>query len=191
MVDSISEDYGFLDECLSVEDELVSSLNAQQRTVFGWVKARIKSSDNSTRAMMMIGQAGCGKTHVLQAVEEIFREKVVFCSFTGMASSNFKAGRTIHSTFGLDICENYEECDYNKLKGIFANVKLIVVDEISSVKSSLLKEVMKVCCHLEKMLKFKRNTSSRRLSEAGVRLKKQKCVFFANEVEYLGRLIDS
>ncbi len=161
MVDVISEDFGFLDECLSVEDELVSSLNAQQRTVFGWVKSRIRSMDNSTRAMMMIGQAGCGKTHVLQAVEEIYREKVVFCSFTGMASSNFKAGRTIHSTFGLNICENYEECDYTKLKGIFANVKLIVVDEISSVKSSLLKEVMKVCCHLEKILKFKRNSSSR------------------------------
>ncbi len=77
-----------------------------------------------------------------------------------MASSNFKAGKTIHSTFGLDICENYEDCDYNKLKGVFANVKLIVVDEISSVKSSLLKEVMKVCCHLERILKFQRNKSS-------------------------------
>ncbi len=154
MINEVFEDFGFLDGFLCKEDELVSSLNQQQRTVFGWVKSRMKCSDSTTRAMMMIGQAECGKTHVLQAVEDIYEDKVVFCSFTGMVSSNFRAGRTIHSTFGLDICENAEDCDYNKLKGLFAGVKLVVVDEISSVKSSLLKEVMKVCCHLERILNF-------------------------------------
>lgn len=82
----------------------------EQRAIVDVVAAALRAraaGDVSGTCVYIDAPAGCGKSHVLRCVAALARKdnlaSVVIGSFTGACSTDFRAGRTLHSIFGLPL----------------------------------------------------------------------------------------
>lgn len=87
------------------------------------------------------GNAGVGKSFVLNVLREKLGERAVFVAPTGIAALNIK-GATVHSTFGIPIgvCTKYVRNQVSKkTRELFEDdlIKVVFVDEISMVRSDV------------------------------------------------------
>ena len=102
--------------------------------------------------MVLVGQSGCGKSTVINVVtiwfHKILQQEgdspdqpyVIKTAFTGCAASNIE-GQTLHKSFGF--CFGNQHYSLNdkvrdQKRNIMKNLKLVIIDEISMVKSDML-----------------------------------------------------
>lgn len=100
--------------------------------------------EHTGKSIFLTGKAGTGKTTFLKALKEHSMKRMVVVAPTGVAAIN-AAGVTIHSFFqlplspfvpGTDIRDRY---DFGKEKRkIIRTLDILVIDEISMVRSDLL-----------------------------------------------------
>lgn len=100
--------------------------------------------ENTGRSIFLTGKAGTGKTTFLKTVVEESRKRMIVVAPTGVAAIN-AGGVTIHSFFQLPFTPFVpnthikSKFDFGKEKRrIIASLDLLIIDEISMVRSDLL-----------------------------------------------------
>jgi len=103
--------------------------------------------ENTGRSIFLTGKAGTGKTTFLKTVVERSRKRSVVVAPTGVAAIN-AGGVTIHSFFQLPLspfvpnAQIKEKFEFSRQKRkIIASLDLLIIDEISMVRSDLLDAV--------------------------------------------------
>lgn len=90
--------------------------------------------------VFLTGEAGTGKSTVLQELRRLRPEDAVFLAPTGIAAIRL-GGSTLHSFFlfplGLLTPESLEELPDRRHAAVIRNAKILVIDEISMVRSDL------------------------------------------------------
>ena len=111
--------------------------NNELRTAWDFV-------ENTGRSIFLTGKAGTGKTTFLKTVVEHSRKRLVVVAPTGVAAIN-AAGVTIHSFFQLPFSPYVPNAtikskfDFGREKRrIIASLDLLIIDEVSMVRSDLL-----------------------------------------------------
>mgnify|MGYP002969971715 FL=1 len=101
--------------------------------------------------LFLTGKAGTGKTTFLKRLKELSPKRMIVLAPTGIAAIN-AGGMTIHSFFQLPFspyvpgttfgCGEQKRYQFSKLKrNIIRSIDLLVIDEISMVRSDLLDAV--------------------------------------------------
>ena len=100
--------------------------------------------ENTGRSIFLTGKAGTGKTTFLRTVAERSKKRSIIVAPTGIAAIN-AGGVTIHSFFQLPFAPFVPDTtlkskyDFSKEKRrIIATLDLLIIDEISMVRSDLL-----------------------------------------------------
>jgi nucleoside-triphosphatase THEP1 len=106
------------------------------------------------------GDAGTGKSRLIKALRETMNRfyskyevvqsssdnllSVLLAAFTGKAAANIK-GTTLHCAFSIQVheskCKNLSKQTLDKVRKLYANLKLIIIDEISLCGSKLFRIV--------------------------------------------------
>lgn len=104
-------------------------------------KQALELMENSKDHIFLTGNAGTGKSTLLEYWRNKTKKNVAVLAPTGVAALNVK-GQTIHSFFGFrpDITVQKIHRYYRKKgkKGLFKKIDTIVIDEISMVRADLL-----------------------------------------------------
>lgn len=85
--------------------------------------------------MILYGQAGTGKSFIINSLRKKYPNQIIVTATTGLASSHLK-GKTIHSTLQLPVKEMWtQEVLPNEsldiLREKFEGKKMLVIDEMS------------------------------------------------------------
>lgn len=103
--------------------------------------------ENTGKSLFLTGKAGTGKTTFLKAVKQHSRKRMIVVAPTGVAAIN-ASGVTIHSFFQLPLTpflpntRMEQRYKYSKEKRkIMRSIDMLVIDEISMVRSDLLDAV--------------------------------------------------
>ena len=134
--------------------KMVQKLNRKQKEFFYHVLHLIKTSENPFYCFLS-GGAGIGKSHLTKSLyqaalkyyntkagDDFHQVKILMLAPTGKAAYNIK-GNTIHSALAIPACQslrNYKPLDssrLNTLRCLLGAVKLIFLDEISMVGSTM------------------------------------------------------
>ena len=114
--------------------------NKELRTAWDFV-------ENTGKSIFLTGKAGTGKTTFLKAVVERSRKRSMVVAPTGVAAVN-AGGVTIHSFFQLPFtpyvpnAKIKDRFEYSREKRrLIASLDLLIIDEISMVRSDLLDAV--------------------------------------------------
>lgn len=103
--------------------------------------------------VFLTGPAGSGKTYVLNTYIEYLRDRgveVAITASTGIAATHI-GGMTIHSWSGVGIKDHLSARDLDYLEQQqymwkrFEKVKVLIIDEVSMLKDSMLDMVDRVC----------------------------------------------
>ncbi len=120
--------------------------NQELRTAWEFV-------ENTGRSIFLTGKAGTGKTTFLKTVVERSHKRPIVVAPTGVAAIN-AGGVTIHSFFQLPLSpyipgtNTKERFDFSKQKRqLIASVDLLIIDEISMVRSDVLDAIDNVLRH--------------------------------------------
>ncbi len=104
-------------------------------------KEVLKKLETSEKHIFLTGNAGTGKSTLLEYWRDQTKQKIAVLAPTGVAALNVK-GQTIHSFFGFrpDITVQKIQRFYRNRgkKGLFKKLDTIVIDEISMVRADLL-----------------------------------------------------
>ncbi|MGE0767437.1 MAG: ATP-dependent RecD-like DNA helicase [Hyphomicrobiaceae bacterium] len=88
--------------------------------------------------LFITGRAGTGKSTLLRALNDIVAEPMAVVAPTGLAAVNV-GGQTIHSFFGLPPrLLGPDDIRRSRNGGIMRKLKLLVIDEVSMVRSDLM-----------------------------------------------------
>ena len=100
--------------------------------------------ENTNFSLFITGKAGTGKSTFLEYFKQKTKKSYVLLAPTGVAAVNI-GGQTIHSFFKFDIGVAPAETDnyhiLSELKKTLKNLDLIIIDEISMVRSDLLDSI--------------------------------------------------
>ncbi len=108
---------------------------------------------NPTGITFVHGKAGCGKTYLINKVVNAVAGCVVLTP-TNLAASLYKGARTMHSFFyGIfdDLDEGYQNpsnisaAKTSSFRPKLAGVKLLIIDEISMVRSDMFEMMNQIC----------------------------------------------
>ena len=115
----------------------MSEVNKEMRTAWDFV-------EHTGHSIFLTGKAGTGKTTFLKTLVERSTKRMVVVAPTGVAAIN-AGGVTIHSFFQIPLtpfvpgAQMKNRFDFSKEKRkIIASLDLLVIDEISMVRSDLL-----------------------------------------------------
>lgn len=135
---------------------MVRSTNAEQRDLVLEVIDRLHAFDGSNKPLQIFftGPAGCGKTFTLRILMETLnrfsqahnsqKNAYVACASTGKAAVAIN-GTTVHSAFRITMSRrNNANLSFEALqlyRNAFANVKAVIVDEVSMVGADILNNI--------------------------------------------------
>lgn len=117
--------------------------NAEQNRAFRLIAEHLLTGNLEQLLMYLGGVGGTGKSHVINAVLELFRscgfaDSLLISAPTGIAAVLID-GYTIHSLTLLP--KSVHKKDPQKLEDIWRSVRWLVIDEISMISSMLLSEI--------------------------------------------------
>jgi ATP-dependent DNA helicase PIF1 len=105
---------------------------------FNQVIERIESEKVN---LFVTGRAGTGKSTLLQLVKDTSKKNLVVLAPTGVSALNVK-GQTLHSFFGFPPrMLGMNEIKKRKNRSIYKKLQLMIIDEISMVRSDLLDNI--------------------------------------------------
>ena len=132
--------------------QLLRSLNARQREFFNHIVHWIKCKDEPVYAFLS-GGAGVGKSVVIRALyQSLYRTlnlkegenpddiRILLCAYMGFAAFNI-SGQTICSAFHKKIFQGSDHMSADELNTFrikYRHLKVIIIDEISTVSSQTL-----------------------------------------------------
>ena len=93
---------------------------------------------NDSGHLFITGRAGTGKSTLLRCLRDMVTDEMVIVAPTGLAAVNV-GGQTIHSFFGLPprLIRN-EDIKRSRNGRVMRRLKLLVIDEVSMVRSDLM-----------------------------------------------------
>lgn len=101
----------------------------------------IKLLENSQEHVFLTGNAGTGKTTLINDLRQVTEKNIAVVAPTGVAAVNIK-GETIHSFFGFapNMTQEKAKQDASRTKKtkIYQGLDILVIDEISMVRADLL-----------------------------------------------------
>lgn len=100
-----------------------------------WEEA-LNLMEHSYQNLFITGEAGTGKSTLLEYFRKTSRKKLVVLAPTGVAALNVH-GQTIHSFFGFKPNVTAKDIKQSSKK-IYKNLETIVIDEVSMVRADLL-----------------------------------------------------
>lgn len=109
--------------------------------------------DNPIGITFIHGKAGCGKTYLINKVVKAIDGCVVLTP-TNLAASLYSGARTIHSFFhgalddldeGYQNPENVTAIRVSGLRDRLSSIRLLIIDEISMVRSDLFEMMNRIC----------------------------------------------
>jgi len=100
--------------------------------------------------MFIGGPGGTGKSRVLDALREFFKEqgqahRFRLASFTGVAAKNIK-GLTLHSALSLNKRKKRNDQGRSELVSMWRNVDYLFIDEVSMIGCNLMLEIHEALC---------------------------------------------
>ena len=114
----------------------------------------LKHLENNPIGITFIhGKAGCGKTYLINKVVKAIDGCVVLTP-TNLAASLYSGARTIHSFFhgalddldeGYQNPENVTAIRVSGLRDRLSSIRLLIIDEISMVRSDLFEMMNRIC----------------------------------------------
>jgi ATP-dependent DNA helicase PIF1 len=108
-------------------------------SVFGRARALIDAGLN----IVIFGEAGTGKTHLLRQIEEHYGPRCVVCATTGIAASNIcETGQTLHSYLGIPVDKSLTAQmminSLRKKRDVWMAVDtILIIDECSMLSAEL------------------------------------------------------
>jgi DNA replication protein DnaC len=125
--------------------------NAEQSLAFSIIADHILNTkhDDNQLLMHLSGMAGTGKTHVVKAVINLFHQlnrssEILISASTGIAAVLI-GGYTIHSLTFLPKAFQ-KRLETEELQELWANVRYLVIDEISMIPAELLADISHRLC---------------------------------------------
>ena len=135
-------------------DNLSMISNAQSKIVGSTQEDVLNYLKNIPQGITFVhGKAGCGKTYLIKKLVGMVAGCQVLTP-TNMAANLYHGARTIHSFFwgGLDSLEegyqdphNLQGRDLTRCKAELGAVRMIIIDEISMVRSDLFEMMNQIC----------------------------------------------
>ena len=80
----------------------INTFNEAQEVSYKIVFDHFMQEDDTPLLLIITGLAGSGKSHVIDAMKNLLKEKCKVCAYFGIAAFNVK-GQTLHSLFQLPI----------------------------------------------------------------------------------------
>lgn len=120
-----------------------------------WISEKVEDDFNSTDAIVdhiinknesvsLDGQAGFGKSYLLnKLIEKVGADNCIVLGYTNISANNI-GGKTFHNTFKIDIASGMEKFDAKK---VLSGKKWLIIDEKSQVPS----ELYRICQTAEEM----------------------------------------
>jgi hypothetical protein len=157
-------------------NRLFEGLDSQQKEIAIWTLI------HPDKSLYLTGQAGSGKSFLIKffliyyiyLYEDI--DSVIICAPTNLAADNI-GGITFHSLFGLgkdDILPNNAITHFNELpnikKEVLETMKVLIIDEISLLKSCHLDFANNVITELSNSSKKTDESEYKKYSFGGIRL---------------------
>jgi ATP-dependent DNA helicase PIF1 len=103
-----------------------------------FVTARDYIRESDDGHLFVTGRAGTGKSTLLRALRDMISQEAVVLAPTGLAAVNV-GGQTIHSFFGFPPrLIRPDDIRRSRNGGLMRKLKLIIIDEISMVRSDLM-----------------------------------------------------
>ncbi|XP_071636386.1 ATP-dependent DNA helicase pif1-like [Temnothorax longispinosus] len=140
-----------LDEERSGGEDLLLTLNAEQKHVYDFVMRAIENENEVKRLFFIDGFAGSGKTYLFNTLLSVIRgrnEVVLPGASTGIAATLLKGGRTYHSLFKLTI--PIDKTTKSSIRGNtqeareLISAKIIIWDEVSMTVGQALTAIDKL-----------------------------------------------
>lgn len=121
----------------------------------------------SGRNVFLSGNAGTGKSYVLNAfIEELEEREVPYLAMapTGIAAQNLHNGTTIHRTLqvGFGVLDPHDENKKTLTRKVLNKAEVIIIDEVSMCRIDLFERVMNM------VLAAKRVSGRKQVGGAGV-----------------------
>lgn len=135
-INNIDDQQTEIDEKNEISNE-TEGLDVQQEKAF-------YGMENSKNNLFISGKAGTGKSFLLKVFSASTKKKHLIVAPTGIAALNVN-GTTIHSTFGYNNLKLDSNLDIIKLKNekkeVLRNLEVLIIDEISMVRSDVLDKI--------------------------------------------------
>lgn len=97
---------------------------------------------NQSNNFLLLGEAGTGKSTLINTLVAKSNKRIAICSYTGIATIHFRTARTIHSLFKLPIKDIYTDDDICVCKAL-RSIDTLIIDEISMVRIDLFEVIIK------------------------------------------------
>lgn len=120
-----------------------NNLQGKQLAAYDLVKHHMESEDQSPLRLIISGTAGTGKSYLIHCLRLLLRNKVCVVAPTGVAAYNVD-GRTLHSLLCLPTKGEFKDLQgdlLSKLQQSLADVRYIIIDEMSMVGRKLFGQV--------------------------------------------------
>ena len=128
----------------------IKTFNEMQRLAYDIVNAHQKdeSSEKEPLCLIIIGEAGTGKSYLINALHNLLQNKCAVTATTGKASYNIK-GVTIHSLLKLPVGprgnRDLSGQSLTRLQETFKKVEYILIDEYSMLGQATFGWIDKRC----------------------------------------------
>ena len=114
----------------------LSMLNKEQKRAYDVVLRSCSLKENDQLLMIITGQAGAGKSFLIDCLRQLLGSACIVCSFFGIAAFNVE-GQTLHSSFNLPIRgrskHDLKGPQLAKLQANLTSIKYLIIDEFSVI----------------------------------------------------------
>ena len=118
-----------------------SKIDEDQKRIF-------ELMENTNHNLFISGKAGTGKSFLLKYFKQHTLKRVVYTAPTGVAALNIK-GVTLHKAFGFDCLTTGDlSAMSNDKRKVFELMDVLVIDEISMVRSDIFDNINEILCEL-------------------------------------------